>query len=77
MVRVHNILNLIVLSGFVKGEFLYPPDLDDPNDQSKFIWWREGTVVTVEWNSTYKKNNLYYSPFDDNANSAALSGERF
>ncbi|KAF2658926.1 hypothetical protein K491DRAFT_676073 [Lophiostoma macrostomum CBS 122681] len=55
------------------GSFSFPPDLEDQSDQSTFLHWTEGTVVTIEWTSTYQHDNLYYAQFGDDQNSQALT----
>lgn len=58
------------------GNFIFPKNGNE-KDWNSFLRVQEGTQMTITWNTTYKRSNLFYSNFGNDGQSQPLASMFF
>ena len=55
------------------GSFIYPPNLDDGD--TNYPYFKVGSQITLQWNTTYNHSNVYFSQFGNDGQSQQISSK--
>ncbi|KAF2280807.1 uncharacterized protein EI97DRAFT_8670 [Westerdykella ornata] len=67
------LVNVVAQGPYPDGSFIFPPNLADDKDQSGFPTWTIGTLIYIQWNTSYERSNLFYSQFYDDDTAQLLA----